>query len=1397
LNQALLELHPKYHPNDTEKYNVAQHSPHKENNLNNYIEDCIRNDDEYYVRLKCSSEISEYPSSREERSKFIHSSIRDVITQIEGKATKREEFESIEQTLKFHRRFVLLGAPGSGKTTTLKYFVFFLARNVKDNKEPSNIPLFIDLSDWPSHIKDFRSLINFEKECKGISNLSIDRLLLLIDGLDEVDDEKFEQINYYLTSNPSIPTIIASRRDHYVKKYNLHIPEVKIEPLEDQRIKNFIKKYAGKKASKLLNFLYQETMDSDDKSRLLLLAGNPYILTCICELFRSNKDIPSQRGKLFKFLVKALHNRENKKGNVHGIDYDLVIKAYALIAFKMIRQKISYSETFNWFEKQLSSIDIHKPIDIFELGISADLIIRYKRKDSDHFRFKHRLLQDYFAAEYIHSHFGKVSKYLTTPIIENQNRRKIPLYSAIILLLEFEESENYLSEILDKDPFLAAEIISDLKENINDDIRITLAHKMIKFLERDNLSVKDKAVNILVQLNELSIQPLSILLNCEEHWKRRRALEVLSQTRSLNSIQYVISALNDPNRWVRRDAARIISFPDQEIKNLLIAYIDEKLIQKEEKERRITGESLVRYFDSDDLELSQKLFNVTGVEFSFDKIEENIEEEKHCVADETEEKVEYAEWDAIFEDMQLNSCSDYLIAQRARKWLWGAPIEHKSWSFAWKTLWQENKKDPDLESIALYWLSEALVDHRGWAHVWIALWEEKTESEELFQIGRQWLNTVSINHAGWGFVWLALWEKNPGDSNLKYIGIDYVRKTNVENESLGFVWLSLLKNAPNNEEIKTIGRSWLESAPLDNPLWGYAFPALWDSKIRDQDMLNLGYLWLERASVDLGAWGYIWPALWEANPGKIELEKFGRMWVEKASLDHGAWGYIFLELLGNSPHDKDLRNRGIKYLNGTPNEHGSWALVWEALWKTKLDVEELQVLGFTWIEEVSIEHSGWSYVWWYLWERQFKKEALFKIGLRWIQNVQHDHGGWGHIFPCIYKTDPNTKIEKIGMNWLEEADLNFHGWSWVWESLWQKTTQKLDLIDLGMKWLREVKPEDGSWSHVWCWLWEDNPNDTEINEKALAWLKTVKVNHKSWNVVWQHLWDRNPGEDELITLACKWLEKVNLRREYWFHVWKNFKHLLPDHPEIMSASIRCLRVPNISEQHWETVFKSIASHPNLPVDIKMIRNKKHRASALKNGESSEREKLNWLKGDSSHEKQWPFRWVSLYDGTDNKTELVEIGAEWLASHSGKKAGWALVWSRIISISEGENKLIDRGWEWMKGDFDKRSSWPLVWKTLWNFDSDSDSKNKLSELAIKWIRRQGPAKKDAAIVWLTLWPFQQKNEELLGWGINFLEKMDNHKDGVEIAESICESSNVQDSVRSKLLDWLKTNSSNEN
>jgi len=305
---------------------------------------------------------------------------------------RQELVEDLRALVEKHCRLLLLGEPGSGKTTTLQRLACDFARAAKADAD-APIPVLLSLNTFNDdehfdtflsrHLGPLAPYVDTYRSKRG--------LVLLLDGLNEMPKEQFarniNRIQRSFSDNLNDTIVITCRTMDYTPDI-LQFDTVNILNLNTYRIHLFLN-----------NFLQLEDSENlfqilNSNNKLLELCNNPYMLFMIIQVYVSQKSFPANHMELVNVFVEVLLSREQKRGFSEWIDITYKKLGLAALA-KAIKSQSSTSVELTWALEQIgarvSGCDARQ---LLYLAASANLL--YVRETS--VRFTHEMFQEFFAS---------------------------------------------------------------------------------------------------------------------------------------------------------------------------------------------------------------------------------------------------------------------------------------------------------------------------------------------------------------------------------------------------------------------------------------------------------------------------------------------------------------------------------------------------------------------------------------------------------------------------------------------------------------------------------------------------------------------------------------------------------------------------------------------------------------------------------------------------------------------------------------------------------------------------------------------------------------------------------------------------------------------------------------
>ncbi len=249
------------------------------------------------------------------------------------------------------RGIVILGDPGSGKTTHLKRLALWRLRNDSETigLQKDMLPVFLPLRDLRSLDQGFDAFIQEQLAIPHLNTpdsfgerlLKRGGLLFLLDGLDEVADlSRREQVAEWIMAglrvHPTCRFVVTCRFAGYSPTVRLSgdFLEMHIRPLSSDQVERFVRNWyknverglaisseqAEGVALENAENLIKRLREPDFRSRRVFeLTLNPLLLANICLVHRFRGELPRKRARLYEECIDVLleHWREAKGLKIH------------------------------------------------------------------------------------------------------------------------------------------------------------------------------------------------------------------------------------------------------------------------------------------------------------------------------------------------------------------------------------------------------------------------------------------------------------------------------------------------------------------------------------------------------------------------------------------------------------------------------------------------------------------------------------------------------------------------------------------------------------------------------------------------------------------------------------------------------------------------------------------------------------------------------------------------------------------------------------------------------------------------------------------------------------------------------------------------------------------------
>ena len=328
-----------------------------------------------------------------------------------------------------HKRVVLLGKPGAGKSTTLRHIVGSLgapwSTAVADDK--MRIPFLVDLSEWHDDALDLVAFLQSWLHRLGqralarrLPDLMRDgRAVLLLDGLNEIprlgrdpatgclDDPRVAAIAA-LGTRPewsAVPCVLSCRPRDFAGGPTWH--DLYLRDLDDDRVAAFAQAFLhGAPHAPALT--HDFLRDLSGSARLQGVLVNPFFLVKALAYYSVVRTVPDSLADLLRFSVAEALERERLDDRSDELQRRLGRLAFAMAAegrFGAVdRRAAAWLASDAVLDRYPSDLVLAADVDLSADVVAADAAWRAAEgaglliATDEEVRFSHQLFQEFLAA---------------------------------------------------------------------------------------------------------------------------------------------------------------------------------------------------------------------------------------------------------------------------------------------------------------------------------------------------------------------------------------------------------------------------------------------------------------------------------------------------------------------------------------------------------------------------------------------------------------------------------------------------------------------------------------------------------------------------------------------------------------------------------------------------------------------------------------------------------------------------------------------------------------------------------------------------------------------------------------------------------------------------------------
>lgn len=319
-------------------------------------------------------------------------------------------------------RVAVLGGPGAGKTTFLKFLALaYIDKNLfdKSNLKSSKLPFFVplplfnktELSLFEFLVKPIEAKTNKHASAFLTRILNNGQIVLLLDSLDEVPKPERElltqRIKTFCTTYPNAKVVISCRTADYSSNTLDSFHEVEIAKLDKPAVHKIVNAWFSddtKKAKELRSLI-------DNDKGIASLTETPLLLSLLCIQFRHDLSLPKRKVELFNRCSQTLLREWDTTRNFRRAS---AYQALTDQAKERLFEEIAYHFTYDSLIYAFSKAKTVELVSDFCLRLSIppdDAVDMLAEIDShhgileqfsqDHYGFSHTSFQEFFAAKAI------------------------------------------------------------------------------------------------------------------------------------------------------------------------------------------------------------------------------------------------------------------------------------------------------------------------------------------------------------------------------------------------------------------------------------------------------------------------------------------------------------------------------------------------------------------------------------------------------------------------------------------------------------------------------------------------------------------------------------------------------------------------------------------------------------------------------------------------------------------------------------------------------------------------------------------------------------------------------------------------------------------------------------